>query len=130
VVVDPRRDTGGGEYADRLGELTLVIGGVGPYQRRVRPGHAGHLQSHQRDLSNERQVPRDECRQASEHRNGVPLDYDPDLHRLAERGQVEDAVHRLLERADGLDDEVVQARLGRVHRDADHDVGQRRVLRC
>ena len=49
-----------------------------------------------------------------EHRDGVPLDDDPDLHRLAERGQVEDAVHRLLERADGLDDEIVQARLGRV----------------
>jgi hypothetical protein len=39
----------------------------------------------------------------------VPLDYDPDLHRLAEGGQVEDAVDGLLECADGLDDEVVQA---------------------
>jgi hypothetical protein len=54
----------------------------------------------------------------------VPLDDDPDLYHLAERGQVEDAVHRLVERAGCLDDEVVQARLGRVDRDAGHDVGK------
>ena len=54
----------------------------------------------------------------------MPLDHDPDLHRLAERGQVEDAVDGLVERAGGLDDEIVQARLGRVHRDAGHDVGE------
>ena len=60
----------------------------------------------------------------AEHRHGVPLDDDPDLHRLSERGQVEYAVHRLVERSGGLDDEIVQARLGRVERDAGHDVGQ------
>jgi hypothetical protein len=31
----------------------------------------------------------------------VPLDDNPDFHRLAERGQVEDAVYCLVERADG-----------------------------
>jgi hypothetical protein len=33
-------------------------------------------------------------------------------------------VHRLVERADCLDDEIVQARFGRVERDASHDVGK------
>ena len=61
---------------------------------------------------------------SGEHRDGVPLDDDPDLYRLAERGQVEDAVHCFLERAGGLDDEIVQARFGRIDRDAGHDVGQ------
>jgi hypothetical protein len=40
VVVDPRRDPGCREYVDGLGELVLVVGGVGPYQwefGRARP---------------------------------------------------------------------------------------------
>src|ERR1035441_5316445 len=62
----------------------------------------------------------------SVHLTEVPQapDHNPDFHRLAEGGRVEDAVYCLVERADGLDDEIVQARLGRVHRDAGHDVGQ------
>src|SRR6185437_15108563 len=74
VVVDPRRDPGGCERVDGGGELVLIAGRVGPHQRRVRAGQAGHLQSHQRDLGDERQVACDEYGQAAEHRDGVPLD--------------------------------------------------------
>ena len=62
--------------------------------------------------------------QAGEYGNRVPLDHDPDLHCLAERGQIEDAMNGLVERAGGLDDEIVQARFGRVDRDTGHDVGE------
>jgi Transposase DDE domain len=95
---------------------------TGMGMRLLRPARKG--ESERGGARDEGQVPRDERRQAGEHGNRVPLDHDPDFHRLAERSQVEDAVDGLVERAVGLDDEIVQARLGCVHRDAGHDVGQ------
>ena len=54
----------------------------------------------------------------------MPLDDDADLHALAEGGEVQDPVDRLLEGAPGLDDEVVQAGLGSVDGNAHHDVAE------
>ena len=110
------------EDADCLDELALVVGRVGPDQRqfgRARPVISRPISA---TWATKRQVSCDERRQACEYGDRMPLNHDPDFYGLAERGQVEDAVDGLRERAGGLDDEIVQAWLGRVHRDADHDV--------
>ena len=85
-----------------------IVDGIDPDVIHVRSGEADHLESHERDLVDERQVAGDELCDLDEVWCGLFVDHDTDLDGLLELREVEDAADRCVERAFGLNDVVVE----------------------